>query len=355
MKETMETYILQSPMALKKQLRCRKKLLRELLKVYDGKPLLLVASGSSYNACSCAKPYMEDILKADVKVESPDYFVNYENDLDKYFIVSISQSGTSTNAIQALDKMKKCGKIAIGISGAIDSPMKEHADIMIDYGVGIEKVGYVTKGMVTLVMFMDLLALEISLKYDKITKADYDSELVKISALIDSYPKVYEKTNEFITDNFKNLTSMWECYVLGNRACYGIALEGALKIGETVMIPSFAFESEEYLHGPNLQLDPTYSVFVLDGNDHTSERTKAIFEATRSVAERTYLITCKDENEANVLSLDIPCEHDLLPFVYLQVFQLIAFKVTDSLNRWQKHPVFNSEFRKSIDYKVRKK
>ena len=121
------------------------------------------------------------------------------------------------------------------------------------------------------------------------------------------------------------------------------------------MIPSFAFESEEYLHGPNLQLDPTYSVFVLDGNDHTSERTKAIFEATRSVAERTYLITCKDENEANVLSLDIPCEHDLLPFVYLQVFQLIAFKVTDSLNRWQKHPVFNSEFRKSIDYKVRKK
>ena len=47
----------------------------------------------------------------------------------------------------------------------------------------------------------------------------------------------------------------------------GTACEGALKFGETISIPSFAYETEEYIHDPNIQMTPAYSVFLIDGGE----------------------------------------------------------------------------------------
>ena len=58
------------------------------------------------------------------------------------------------------------------------------------------------------------------------------------------------------------------------------SVRGALKIGETVHIPANAYEVEEYIHGPNLQLTPAYTVIILDNNDHTSQRVHQIYQAT---------------------------------------------------------------------------
>lgn len=49
----------------------------------------------------------------------------------------------------------------------------------------------------------------------------------------------------------------------------GTACEGALKFGETISIPSFAYETEEYIHDPNIQMTPAYSVFLIDGGEGT--------------------------------------------------------------------------------------
>ena len=52
-------------------------------------------------------------------------------------------------------------------------------------------------------------------------------------------------------------------YSCGAGANYGTALESALKMGETIHIPSCCYEIEEYIHGPNLQLTPQYNVIFL--------------------------------------------------------------------------------------------
>ena len=54
-------------------------------------------------------------------------------------------------------------------------------------------------------------------------------------------------------------------YSCGAGANYGTALESALKMGETIHIPSCCYEIEEYIHGPNLQLTPQYNVIFFDG------------------------------------------------------------------------------------------
>lgn len=54
---------------------------------------------------------------------------------------------------------------------------------------------------------------------------------------------------------------MTNAYVCGVGANLGTASEGALKFGETVSIPTAAYEVEEYIHGPNIQMTPATAYF----------------------------------------------------------------------------------------------
>jgi len=354
---TMDTYIRESPKTLSRVLNEGSQLVDQLVKLFaeeDYKKIKIVASGSSYNASYCSKKFLENVLDIPVEVVTPFTFVHYSQCDKNSFHLVISQSGSSTNSIEALDHIRKTDSKAIGITGNLDSELKKHCDYIIDYGVGVEKVGYVTKGVVSLVLFLDLFALYAAKKLRKLEENPLEEKLREIRSLINNYSEVYEKTQRFIATNFSLLTSMHQVNLLGNGSTYAVALEGALKIGETVCIPSFPYESEEFLHGPNLQLTPTYSNFIIDANDDTTPRLKEIFEAISSVSERSFYIGIgKEDQNPKKLMIDCQVEHDMLPLVYLQVFQLIAFQVTDALKRWGKHPVFEQNFKKKIQYKVR--
>ncbi len=361
-KNTMDTYIKESKEALEKMLLRPQETVKELEDLYlaqEHRKIRIIASGSSYHAALCARYYMEEILGTEVEVETPFSFVHYGRTGDAFHFV-ISQSGRSTNALEALDILRKKGEIAIGITGDTKSVYREHCDHVLDYGVGEETVGYVTKGVVTLTLYLDLFALGAALRQNRITPETYDAELVKLRGIAASYPVVYDQAQAFIDDNFSLLTSMHQAYVLGSHTAYGIAAEAALKIGETICIPASAHESEEFLHGPNLQLTPTYTVFIIDAHDTTSARSRQIYEAVSAVCERCFYIGLATEEPAAAdgpadgrkLLIAQDVDHNLLPFVYLQVFQLISYRVTESLHRWEKHPVLG-RFREKIQYKAK--
>ena len=354
-KKTMDTYIRESAEALKNMLFHMPDEVEKLKDLYVGQPcqkIRIVASGSSYNGALCARFYMQDILKTEIEVTTPFEFVHYIQ-IDKAFTFVISQSGRSTNAIEALDILQRRGEKAIGITGNPQSIYREHCDYILDYGVGEETVGYVTKGVVTLILFLDLFALQTALGQGKIKEEIYQEEIRKLKEAVERYGQVYDQSRDFITRNFSLLTSMHQAYVLGSHTAYGIAAEAALKIGETVCIPASSFESEEFLHGPNLQLTPTYSVFIIDAHDETSQRSLQIYQAVSAVCERCFYIGLgKEDGDTKKLMIPMNTEHNLLPFVYLQFFQLVAYQVTESLHRWEKHPMF-ARFRDRIEYKIK--
>ena len=57
-------------------------------------------------------------------------------------------------------------------------------------------------------------------------------------------------------------------------------------------VPGIAYELEEYIHGPNLQLTPNYTVFLLTEVLLLIEH-KEIFEATGVITDKTYMLTNK--------------------------------------------------------------
>lgn len=236
-----------------------------------------VASGSSYNAVQCAYVFMQKILPFEIKVVTPYTFTYYANNISvNDIVIIITQSGLSTNAMEAIKKTNSLGIESICLTGNVESDVKNYAKKVIDYGVGEELVGYVTKGVSTLVLFLILW----SIRYSGKNEETYIKQVIRA---IELQKNVKEQSYDFIKNHYSDLSSMTVSYCCGAGGSYGVALEGALKIGETIHIPSFAYEIEEYIHGPNLQLTPNYTVFLFDTNDEASQRVSQIYEASKKL------------------------------------------------------------------------
>ena len=200
--------------------------------------------------------------------------------------------------------------------------------MIIDYGVGIETVGYVTKGVTTLALFLILFALQAAIKKGYISKEKYNEVFEELTDIPSRHQTIQNHTWEFYHKNKAALTSMNVCYCCGFIQGYGIATEAALKIGETIQIPSFAYEAEEFIHGPHLQLTPYYTLFFIDDFSLGSDRLIQIYQAAHSVSEPL-----------------------LSPLYLLPFFQIIAYQVTTDLNKWNKHPML-ANFEKYVDSKT---
>ena len=359
MKETMLTYINESPDVLSQNINNSQSLTKSLVDLYTKQKchtFWIVACGSSYNASMCAKSFMMKYLDCHIKVVTPNTFIYEDHRLDDHdIVVVVSQSGCSTNSIDALKKIKELNHTAIGITGNINSDFKDYADILIDYDVGEESVGYVTKGVVTLTLFFMLFALEASLNTGYLCRNKYNELKEELEKCPSRNARMKDIAVDFYNRHIKEMTSMSVAYFCGFKQGYGISQEAALKVGETVKIPSFAYEAEEYIHGPNLQLTPSYTVFLVDDMQEGSNRIIQIYKATRKITDKVYIVTNNeevDDDHAIRLPFDSCIKEPLLmPLYVLPVFQYIAFKTTDDLNKWQKHPLY-AEFKKEANSKT---
>ena len=113
-KLNMRDYVEETPDVVRKNCKNHSELTNRLVQEFlkkDYKSIWIVASGSSYNACMSARLFMRKTLNMEVKVIPPFTFENYENDFkEDDFVFVVSQSGRSTNALAALDFLKKKGQ-----------------------------------------------------------------------------------------------------------------------------------------------------------------------------------------------------------------------------------------------------
>ena len=361
---SMEYYIEESAQVLLANLRRSKELTAKLVRFFSRghySRIDLIASGSSYNACCAARDFMRKYLSLEIRVFTPFTYEHYEMEKrDGLLPLVISQSGSSLNSLQALCKMKEYGLPAIALTGNLNSDIKDYADLVIEYGVGSEKNVYVTKGVVTLMEFLMLFSLEAAVETKRITEEVYKNALEQIEQAAGMNRVMYEKAKEFCARNYKALTSMHQAYVCGCGPNFGTALEGALKIGETIKVPTGAYEVEEFLHGPNIQLTPSYTVFLIAAGNSTNARISEIYLATTRITDRVFLIT-NDQSLKGKQILTVPegLMEEVSPLYHVVLFQYLADRPTTDLVLWKEHPLFDEMeawiHSKSPSYEERRK
>lgn len=342
--KTMMDYITSCPEFIRANVNDSKALTAPLVDEYvDGgyKNIWIVACGSSFNGSLCARQFIRRHLQCEVKIVTPFAFVVSEHDFSEAdMVIVVSQSGYSLNALDAVKVIKERGRRCIGLTGDLDSDLAKACDVAANYGVGRETVGYVTRGVTTLALFFMLFATDAAEKSGLKTAQEADTVRKQFLAAADINEKVQASWPAFMEKHYQKLSGMTKVYICGVGANMGTACEGALKFGETISIPSCAYEIEEYIHGPNIQMTPTYCVFLIDGGEG-SPRIHQIYEGTQIVTSNVYLITnCADyKEEANTFFVECSLPEEITPLCYLPVFQMTAFRITEDLSRWIKHPL----------------
>ena len=343
-KITMRDYVASTPEYMRKNINNSLELTKPLVDEYINKGyknVWIIACGSSSNGSYCGRMFIKHHLKCECKIVNPFTFNATENDFDETdMVIAVSQSGYSTNVLTSLDIIKSKGRRTIGITGDTNSDMKEKCDVIANWGVGRETVGYVTRGVTTLGLFFMLFALEAAKRKGYETEESYNATKEQLLKAADINEEVQKTWPDFMKKHYKRISSMTNAYTCSVGANMGVAYEGALKFGETISIPTTAYEAEEYIHGPNIQLTPKYTVYFIDGGAG-SERMKQIYEGTRIVTDNCFLITNTKpaENDDNIFYVKADLDEDITPLCYLPVFQLTANDITNDLNRWLKHPL----------------
>lgn len=347
-KPTMLDYVHETPAVLRRQREsgCASHLAAVFCAgTYD--TVRIVACGSSRNAAHIAQAYLRSMLACEVLITEPYTFSVYEHQLpDTEFCFVISQSGYSTNALDALDAMRAAGRTAIGVTGDVHSDFHAAADVLIDYGVGEEQVGYVTKGVASLVFFLWLFGIEVARRKGDLTVASQRKELDALAWTIEQFERVCDAVPAVLQARYKELSSMERAFLCGAGPNYGVAREGALKYAETLQFPAQPLELEEYLHGPNLQLDPTYTVFINAVGERVWRRAEQIIDATKLVTDHVFVLTddpACTEADIHIGTLDKRQRHPaldvLLPLALLPFYQITAYQLTEDKHLWHKHPL----------------
>lgn len=351
---TMLDYVHECPVRLKANLGREHELCDGLVSRYrtarsEGRGRVrLIACGSSYHACRAMQPLMAKLLDTDVDVVTPGAFVRYGADMPAAFEVMVSQSGSSTNIIAALDYARERGRETIVLTGNTESDVREHAGCVIDYGVGVETVGFVTVGLVTLMEYLALFALGCAHEDGRLSRADHERWLGAIAEAAQLHGELAQKTQQAFDAHEKLFLSPGPTFVLGDGPNYATALEGALKIQETLKVPATVYEPEEFIHGPNMQLTPEYTVFVID-TDPEPGRAFDIWRAVCEVLDRAFLVSTRAVAETagvtgaaneRILAVDGHGVDELLtPLCLVAPFQYLCARAMAALDCEDEHPL----------------
>ncbi len=222
--------------------------------ILGGKKIFILGSGSSYHAGL----YLDMALKRlGLRVYS---FVSseYENFIDvadqDTVVIAISQSGSTTDTLEAVNTIKKRGSKIIGVTNVENSPLAQISDYVLYVGAGLEEAVTATKSFSGQIVNLLRVYIEIlrSLSRDFSELYSYIKDLPKIVR-----DHIY-RSELFVREIVDLLYKRENAFIAGRGYHYIASLESSLKIKETCGIHAEAFFLGEIRHGPKSAINNQY-------------------------------------------------------------------------------------------------
>lgn len=292
--------------------------------------ILVLATGSSYNACLAAKPAMEKIANISIVIEEPYNFNQYgklSESVDA--VLAVSQSGKSTSTIEAISKLIDKDIITLALTSNLESELSV-VDHIIDLNMGVESVGFVTKGYSATLLQLILLSMCIGLSNGFSSKETIDYYYKELRNVIDHIPSIIERSNQFFIQHESILKIAKRFIAIGYGPNWGTAKEFETKFSETVRQPSQGFELEAYMHGPYLEANNEQIIFFIDTFSNNLSRSNLLESYMKAYVGKTFIVTTEKRDDENILNLDLSCDEFISPLALVIPFQLLSYKIATS-------------------------
>ncbi|MBO0452401.1 SIS domain-containing protein [Candidatus Enterococcus murrayae] len=287
----------------------------------------ILATGSSYNACLSAKLAFERIADVTIVIEEPYNFNHYGRLISGTdTIIGVSQSGKSASTIDAMKKFSDRNIQQLVLTSDLESPIAQVVDQVLDLNMGIETVGFVTKGFSATLLQLMLLAIKVGISKNLIDEQRLSELTQELQEAISQIETVINKSNAFFEQQ-ENLLKLGGRFVaLGYGPNWGTAKEFETKFTETVRRPSQGFELESYMHGPYLEADWAHTLFFIETPSVNQSRSQALAEYMDSYVGKVLKITTDKSADKDVLGLDVTLSECFSPLLLIIPFQLLAYR-----------------------------
>jgi glucosamine--fructose-6-phosphate aminotransferase (isomerizing) len=298
------------------------------------KHVQIIACGTSYNAGLVAKYWLEDIAKIPTHIEVASEY-RYRNPiiLDDTLFITISQSGETSDTLEALKAVKKSNKNihTLTICNSAESSLTRESELTFLTHAGPEIGVASTKAFTTQLVSLALLTVAIGRCHKKVSK----EQEAKIVNGLNRLPGLIAKTlkqEEQIKQLAKTFKDKFNAIFLGRGTMHAIAMEGALKLKEISYIHAEAFPAGELKHGPIALIDKDTPVIAIAPNDRLLDKLKSNLQEVKSRGSE--MIVFEDE-AAQVTPMKgmtiIPTTTDLgritAPIIFTIPLQLLSYHV----------------------------
>ena len=232
--------------------------------------LYIVAHGSSFNAASAVAPMLSKLCHIRVYVYIPSNFIHNAHSLkcenkDNTWVCGISQTGTSRSVLEAVKQAKEEGFSILGITNTVDSPMEKISDVCCHLQCGEEDSNAKTKGYSSTLVLLWKLTLALAKQRKSISDAEIATIRSELIDQIEYLPTLQKQTYEWC-EQHRYGDHMNHLYVIGNGVNFATAMEGMLKLMETMCIPTMFSDIEEFSHGMHRSVKPdSYVILLHDG------------------------------------------------------------------------------------------
>ena len=225
----------------------------------------IVACGSAYHAGVLGKYVIENIGRIPVDVDIASEFryrmpspILSENEL---FIV-ISQSGETADTIAALREAHKKGAKVIAITNVKGSTVSREADFTMHTQAGIEVAVATSKGYLTQVLCLYMIAAEIGRIRKTITEEEYSAFIDNLKRIPDCLREILKEKGQIQQLAASRFSDVHEFFI-GRGMDYALMMEGSLKLKELSYIHSETYAAGELKHGPIALIEDNTLVMVL--------------------------------------------------------------------------------------------
>ena len=205
-------------------------------------------------------------------------------------VIVISRSGTTSEAVSTVERMRGLGHPTIAVTCRADSPLARGADLTLVSPAGDEGAIVMTRS------FASMLALLLRVLAPPGADLPPGADAT-LAVDLDRVPARWPEAAAAAAIGRRLGVTPWtRIVILGGGASFWLATEWALKLTETSQVPTNAYEPLEFRHGPISVCEPGVLVVGLIGGPGAREECLVVEEAA-ALGAATWVLA-RDVDEA---------------------------------------------------------
>jgi glutamine---fructose-6-phosphate transaminase (isomerizing) len=238
----------------------------------DPRVVVISGRGSSANAGTFLRYLFETRAGLLVSTSAPSVVTTYRQSIDMrnaVFIV-VSQSGRSPDLVAGARAARESGALTIAIVNDVTSPVAQACELTLPVGAGPERAVAATKSVVLSMVISGQLV----------------ASLTSDHALNEKLSQLPQRFSDALSCDWSawsgSFAAARAAFVIGRGFGLGPAREIALKVAETMRLPTLGYSAAEVRHGPLAAASAETPLLVLRQSDGSSAMVDALIADLRA-------------------------------------------------------------------------